>query len=306
MILLLLRTIPIIITNHDVIFVKPMWGIGNRLRTIRKLIPVAKHMKRKLVLIENDDDGLKKITMKKLFGIPFVHMPLFLFNLVYARSCVTIKYNTECTLQYDINEIVEKSKRKNVLMIGCEVSIKNIDMNDRTLYKLWNPYKDDVTKSLIRRIKSYRGKVIGVHVRQGNVNDWDRGYFFNEEWRDIKNKEPESAPNFCCYEDKSKNLSACTSNVQGLEGFIKKMKTYNQDVHFFVCSDRTGCLLHLYQLFPNRIISNVVEMETAEIDIYKSMQDFLALSECDEIMVTNVSSFSGEASMVHGVPVHNI
>tara|TARA_Y100000389_G_C17470688_1_gene530392 strand:+ start:2471 stop:3430 length:960 start_codon:yes stop_codon:yes gene_type:complete len=306
LVLLILKLVPIVITNNNVMFIKPMWGIGNRLRTIRKLIPVAKYTNRRIILIEHEDDGLQKITMKKLFGIPFLHIPMYLFILIYSRTCVTIKYNVECTLKYDIQEIVDKSVGRNVLMIGCEVNINKINMEDRSLYDIWNPYKDNNTNTLINQIKSHNGKVIGVHIRQGNINDWERGYFFSEEWRGIKDKEPESAPHFCCYEDKSKNLSACTSNVQGLEGFIREMKKYPKDVKFFICSDRTGCMLHLYQLFPQRIISNSVDIETPKLDIYKGMQDFLALSECDEIIVTNVSSFSKEASMIRNIPVRRI
>jgi hypothetical protein len=292
-----------IVFSGNKIFLKPLWGIGNRLRTIRKTYALAKKLNKELVIIEHVDDGLK-VSMKRLFGVRLLHMPLFVFLLLYKRSCVNFKYNNQCTFEGDLS-VFEKVGRRNIYIEACEMNVSGVDMNDRSIYDSWKPYVDHKSSSLMRKIKSHK-HVVGVHIRQGNVNDWSRGYFFNDEWKDIKNREPDSAPHFCCYDSKSKNLSSCTSNVQTLDGFIERMKTFPKDTCFFVCSDRVGCMIHLHQLFPGRIISNDVEMETTVLDIYKSMQDFLCLSECNEMIVSNVSSFSVEARTIHDIPMHRL
>ena len=302
--LLLFRTIPIVVSSTNVIFLKPLWGIGNRLRTIRKAYALAKQTGRELIILEHVDDGLS-VSMRKLFGVRVGHMPFIVFKWLYSRRCVHFKYNTQCTLALDVREF-EKVRGKNIFIEACEMNIHGVDMNDRSIYTSWSPYRDSKTEQLVNRIKSAKAKVVGVHVRQGNVNDWARGYFFNEEWRDIRKREPESSPHFCCYESKEKNLSSCTSNVQGLEGYIRKMKEYPDDTIFYVSGDRVGCVIHLHQLFPNRVISNDVEMETEHLDIYKSVQDFLSLSECDEIIVSNISSFSDEARRIRDIRVTRI
>lgn len=294
-----------IVFSNNVIFVKPLWGIGNRLRTIRRANALAKHLNRQLVVVEHVDDGLK-LSMKMLFGIRLLHMSPIIFKLIYERWCVPFKFNDQCSLKHDVS-VFDKAvtNNNNIYITACDMNISGVDMNDRSIYETWKPYKDTKTQQIIKQLKKHK-RVVGVHIRQGNVNDWERGYFFNDEWKDIKQREPDSAPHFCCYDDKNKNLSACTSNVQNLDGFIKRMKKYPTDTHFFVCSDRVGCIIHLYQLFPNRITSNNVEMEGEQLDIYKSMQDFLSLAACDEIIVSDVSSFSDEAKRINDIRVVRI
>tara|TARA_Y100000389_G_C17023409_1_gene299938 strand:- start:28 stop:495 length:468 start_codon:yes stop_codon:yes gene_type:complete len=147
-----------------------------------------------------------------------------------------------------------------------------------------------------------RAGAIGVHVRQGNVNDWERGFFFNDEWKDISKRDPTSAPLMCCFKDETKNLSACTSNVTHLERYIEKMNEFPNAV-FFVCSDRPGCLLYLYQKFPNRILSNPPSVEKATIDTDSGMKDFICLSKCTTILCSKLSTFCNEASRINSIPV---
>jgi hypothetical protein len=292
-----------ILFNYNVIFVQPLWGIGNRLRTIRKAFSLAKYLNRELVIIEHVDDGLA-ISMKKLFGIRLRHIPLFIFKLLYENNCRLFRFNDQCTLKHKVKEF-EDVKKQNMFIKACDLNIKGVDLSGRDIYDNWEPYNDLKTQSIMRQIKKH-SHVVGVHIRQGNVNDWDRGYFFNDEWKDIKIKEPDSAPHFCCYDSKEKNLSSCTSNIQPLDVFINKMKTYPKETTFYVCSDRVGCVIHLYQLFPGRILSNEIEMETSQLNIYKSMQDFLCLSKCHEIIVSNISSFSDESRLINNIKVIKI
>lgn len=300
---LLFRKTVSLVFNHAVLFVQPLWGIGNRLRTIRKSHALAKQLNRELIIIEHIDDGLK-ISMKTLFGIRVRHMSLFVFKFLYEKSCTSFIFNEQCSLKHDL-KLFEDVGKKPIFVKACELDIKGVNMNDRGIYKIWKPYIDVKTQQIIKNIKKHK-HVVGVHIRQGNVNDWDRGYFFNDEWKDIKHKQPDSAPHFCCYDSKVKNLSACTSNIQPLDGFIKEMKKYRKDTRFYVCSDRVGCVIHLYQLFPGRILSNDIEMETKDLDIYKSMQDFLCLSKCSQIIVSNISSFSDESRRVNNIHVKRI
>ena len=153
------------------------------------------------------------------------------------------------------------------------------------------------------KIKSNRSNVIGVHIRQGNVNDWHRGYFYGDEWNNISTKEPESSPHFCCFEDSSKNLSACPSNIQHIEQYVTKMRTYPKNTSFFVCSDRIGCLVYLHQIFPNRIIMNEAIIEGKDVDTKRGFDDFICLGACSEIITSKVSSFSDEAKIIRNIKI---
>ena len=294
--------------KNNVLYVWPLWGIGNRLRTLRVCFAISKYMKKEMVIIEHEDEGFKG-SISKIFGLPFktVSLKYFLTVISPLQNVPVVNYTEQCAnrLSYDI---LSKHKNTSVCFKGCEIRFDSDNLNfvnDRSLYSYihFTPPTVSIDKVLHEiRTKS----AIGVHIRQGNVNDWERGFFFNDEWRGISKKEPESAPLMCCFEDKSKNLSACTSNVTYLERYIKKMKTFPNDTTFFICSDRPGCMLYLHQLFPNRIISNSLAIETKLIDTMRGVYDFYCLSQCTKIIATDVSTFCDEARRIGNIPVESI
>ena len=98
--------------------------------------------------------------------------------------------------------------------------------------------------------KIIKSNAVGVHIRQGNKNDYDRGYFFSEEWRGINERLPKCSPQFCCFADKSKNLSACPSNISPIEKYAEAMKKFPPDTIFFVCADRPVVPFICIKFFP--------------------------------------------------------
>jgi len=157
---------------------------------------------------------------------------------------------------------------------------------------------------MIQRLSEMRksGRLVGVHVRQGNVNDWHRGYFFGE-WENISKDQPTSSPHFCCFDNPDKNLSTCPSNTQTIDAYVAKMQQYPPETMFFVCTDRTGCTLYLHQQFPDRVLMNDIYLETKVVNTYRGFVDFLCLSLCNEIVVSRMSSFADEASRIHDIPI---
>jgi len=53
----------------DILVVKPVWGLGNRLRVIRKAYALSKRLGRRLVLVESMDEFFDHPSMKELFAI---------------------------------------------------------------------------------------------------------------------------------------------------------------------------------------------------------------------------------------------
>jgi len=290
------------VTNNNYIYVWPLWGIGNRLRTIRVCYNIAKMTNRKICIIEQDDDGFRG-SMKKMFNLPFKHISLSFFEKIICKleEIPMIQFNEQCSY---IGSVEDFKQYKSFCLKACEVKLKDIDSYDNSIYDLMKPKFSSKYKNMISKINET--KAIGVHIRQGNVNDWHRGYFFGDEWKDISIKQPTSAPQFCCFRDSSKNLSACPSNIQYIEVYIEKMKTFPENTIFFICTDRPGCSLYLHQMFPSRIIMNEIDVENIRVDTYKGWNDFYCLASCSSIIVTNISSFSDEASRVHNIPILEI
>ena len=292
---------------RETLYIKPLWGIGNRLRILRKAIELCKHLNRTLVIVEKSDEGFKG-NMKKMFGLPFPHIEDSLFKLLYKSHCTKVNFNKQCTYVGTLKELRDIPLNTPIYMNLCDIQLEDIDNNmidNSSLYQIWNPHISLKSQKILAEIRS-KQNVVGVHIRQGNVNDWHRGYFYNDEWRNISKKEPESSPHFCCFEDASKNLSACPSNIQHIEKYIEIMKTYPQNTTFFVCSDRTGCLLYLYQIFPNRVIMIPLAIETKKIDTQRGFDDFICLGACREIITSQVSSFSDEAKQINNNNIKTI
>jgi hypothetical protein len=214
-----------------------------------------------------------------------------------------LEYNDQCTLKISSDEL-DTYKGRPFCIKACAVEVTGDDSlnTDNTMYRhvRFNLYDED--QRALNDI-FYNRNLVGVHIRQGNVNDWARGYFFNEEWRSIKDREPTSSPQFCCFENKNQNMSACTSNVTPVDAYIKKMKQYPTDTEFFVCADRTGCLLYLHQMFPNRIHMLPLTLQTDKVNTKSGLADFVGLSRCKEVIVSHVSSFADEARRVRDIPV---
>jgi len=291
-----------LLLKNRTLFVYPMWGIGNRLRVIRKCFTLSKLLHRDLVIVEHHDDGFNS-NIKDLcnFNCKYVSAQYFENFIMKISNVVLFKFNNECTLQTTV-QAFDPHVHDNICIYACELHVDGIDNEDNSLYNQFRykiPYKH---KSVVDQIVLHKGNIMGVHVRQGNVNDWKRGYYFGDEWKDIDKLQPTSSPHFCCFDDVSKNLSACPSNIQTLDVYIEKMKEYPSHM-FFVCSDRTGCYLYLHQMFPGRIIMNELYLETEHIDSNRGFIDFFCLSLCDEIIVTKISSFADEASRINGVPL---
>ena len=287
------------VINNTYIYVWPLWGIGNRLRTIRVAYHVAKITKRKICIIEHDDDGFKG-SMQNMFNFPFKHVGVRFFENIICKlhDVPIIEFNEQCSY---VGSITQFQNYKSFCIKACEIKINDSDMNDNSLYYLMKPSFAKKHMLVIEHIKQTRA--VGVHIRQGNVNDWQRGYFFGDEWKDISIKDPTSSPQFCCFKDNKKNLSACPSNIQYIESFIEKMQTFPKETIFFVCADRPGCTMYLHQLFPNQIIMNQIDIESEKINTYKGWIDFFCLATCSQIIVSKISSFSDEARRINDITI---
>lgn len=287
--------------RKPILYVWPLWGIGNRLRTVRICHNIACRLGHELIVIEHFDDGFDEPSLVKLLNLPFRSIHLSKFK--HLSNVPLLEYNDQCTLKITTDEL-DKYKGKSFCIKACEINVQNDNSlnEDNSLYNhvKFNIRSEDA--AALSTIFSGRN-LVGVHIRQGNVNDWSRGYFFNEEWRNIREREPNSSPQFCCFKDSSKNLSACTSNVTSVELFVQRMKEFPPDTEFFVCADRTGCLLYLHQMFPNRIHMLPIAMQTDKVNTKMGLADFYGLTMCSSVIVSKVSSFADEARRVNNIPV---
>ena len=213
-------------------YVFPLWGIGNRLRTLRVCYNIAQQSGHAIVIVDNIDEGFDHPSLTALAGLPFCHISRKSFE---RMNLPMLTHNDSCILRIPRTDLDIYANRSFCIQ-GCAVEITDeTHLNEsNTMYKLLKFNLPPEYHSMFASIRN-NPKVIGVHIRQGSVNDWSRGYFFNEnEWKDIQNLKPETSPQFCCFEEASINLSACTSSVVAVDKYINRMKQFASDTVFFV------------------------------------------------------------------------
>lgn len=288
--------------RHKCIFIKPIWGIGNRLRALRVCHYLAKRLNMNMCIIESKDEGFD-CNMSDLLYMPYESISQYAYTK-FVRKAQTI-YSISDDHELSKNCIPKRAirdlpKRDLMYIKGCGLDLTDGDNDDRSFYDVCSPKLPPETQRFVEEIASK--KAVGIHVRQGNVNDWDRGYFFGP-WND-KKEDPASSPQFCCFDDESKNVSSCPkTHIEGIEKYVEKMKTYSEDTVFYVCSDRPGCSMYLHQMFPGRILTASVGIFTEQVETKEAWRDFCCLAACTEIVSSRVSSFSDEARRMGNIPL---
>lgn len=295
--------------SNNVLFVQPIWGIGNRLRVIRKAYELSKLLNRRLVLIETNDAFFDYHSMKSLFKIKKIEFITIKQFEKLKQSSITTITNLDQKCETEINV-------HNLLQIRTQLYTQSCDIYNDDLLQARSFYVDikSVFNDKIYRQTNIRqhfkhnpritscSKVVGVHVRQGSIADYKFGNFFGK-W---DNRDESMCPFFPQFYDESRNLSATHPSAPPIEKYIQCMREYDESVVFFVCSDRIGTLLYLYQLFPGRVVINPLTLPDDKPNSKYALQDFLMLSKCDEMIVTQIGSFSTEASFIRNIPIYQI
>lgn len=299
--------------KKNLLILKPNWGIGNRLRTIRKAYVLCKYLGRELVIVENNDTFFDHKSMKVLFDIDNIlfikteDLKSFQAHKIKEKLFHKIKQKKgicETRINDEMKEILELNKNKeNVLYIescGLIFDDKELKNNDNSFYKEVSSYFTKNNLDIKKHFNiSSSTKVVGIHIRQGSVSDYLQGNFFGK-W---ENSNKMIKPYFPYFKDNRKNLSAIHHRAPPIEYFINIMEQYDKSVKFFICSDRTGVLLYLHQIFPDRILMNPLIIQTEFPNSDYGFKDLFMLSLCDEIIATGIGSFSREASIVRDIPI---
>lgn len=275
------------------IVVSPMWGLCNRLRTLRVAHDLAKALNRRLAVVDNTDDKEFKSMFNGRLRDLFTSQHLTFIDMLPAESS-QFTYNNDCTLTTSLTEM-KKVRSKYIVIKACGLTVDGLTETNEF-------YKSLVPTTLTnQRMSSALAQItpttVGVHIRQGNISDYRKGNFFGA-WK--KDQDPNKLPIECCTESNSA-VSVCPDNAPRIEKFIEAMNKSNAS-NFFICSDRPGCYKALNDAFAGRIISNPVEIEY-DANALNAFCDWYCLANCSQIIVTSISSFSGEAAKMNNAKV---
>ena len=283
--------------SSTTLHVETLWGLANRLRTMRVAYDLCRETGWRLVIVHNPDKGYGGAHPRELFDIPGIE-----YATTTPPKALKLVYNVknDCHFKMGLKELRRKTAgRAHVAIKACGLDIPGLDMSKKTMYDRMTvaPRVLEACKPVLDVFAS--GKTVaGVHIRQGSAPDFAYGYFFG----DWKKKPSDKEPTGCCHADKeATGDTPCPGNAPVVERFAKRMRKMPPETVFFVCSDRPGCLAFLRAEFPGRVLSNDW-VRTDENDAFGAFCDWYCLSRCSSLILSGSSSFSHEARHVSGAP----
>lgn len=291
------------------LYVRPLWGVANRFRTLNVAYDLARILKVELVVLENDDtywtakmDDLCSVPFPDANSPPMRVIDTDTFYRVTPRETFTeLIYNVEgdCSRRTSVSEvraIISAGRSAVIYACGLFIDLPSPLTDDFYKRMRLSPRMAAELGPITTKIRETRA--IGVHSRSGNQPDHKNGWMFTK-WESDKTKHAL----FCCHKDASKNLSACPSTATPIEKFMDAMNKFGKDQVFFVAADRIPCIILLLQEFPDRVlytprkdlVEKVIDSETA-------FKDWWCLGECSRLVLSGISSFSGESVKRRAVP----
>ena len=292
-------------TGKPKIYVKADWGLGNRLRTLRVAYAAAKTLGAELLFVNAYNEGNFNIRhLDELFVVddPDVRV----VDEDAPEGTRTLSWSPGggggCTLSMPFADFeAALFDEWRLSLVCCEIKLAGFSP-DPSLMLYRHLHVSDTVREYVAPVlkamadaRSTGGEVVGVHIRQGHIYDYNNNYFFDY-WDSSANEPPTS----CCFADVAKNVSSCLGNAPHLERFVELMRQAGDGAVFFVCSDRPGCLLNLEQFFPHRIIYNPIKVEHT-MQTTTAFCDMVCLANCDRLIVSQISSFSTEAELMGNV-----
>jgi hypothetical protein len=290
-----------------------MWGLANHLRTYNVALDLARSLGRELVIVNHRDFKFFSTDLQALVSIEphadddgFQDTNDVRFATVEQanalRDCIVLEHNTEadCKLDKSLVDYQALDHYSNILVHCCGLTVPGLVGVD-TFYRSLRPSPRimELAGPVLRRFDEARDRnkeVVGVHIRQGSIEDYHTGLFFGAWPNDGKHP-----PTLCCFEDHTKNVSSCAPSSSGIERFVRAMHAHTNDTVFFVCTDRPGCVLFLEQEFPGRLVYSASALRVeSDVDLFGAFCDFHCLAQCDRLILSEVSSFSREAARYGG------
>lgn len=291
------------------LYVVPVWGLANRLRTIRRAYDLACALRCRLVVIETPDSSFKGPWLREMISLRGV-----LWGTGWIPPGVPIvrpNSKTSSTLRLPLMAFRDLAAQHPAIGIAAASAFVPYGVPEPPAAKIYEgmrllPVAAAACEPVLKKLREAPGPTIGVHIRHGTPLDYKRNYFFGP-WPEHLGNDPERThvPQACCWADAAKSTDSCPDKFSPMEAFVQAMRKAPKDATFFVCSDRPGCLDVLREEFgSDRVVMSDPAVVGARdsTDNLGALVEWYCLSQCDRILMSLSSSFGREAAFVRGVP----
>ena len=153
---------------------RPIWGLGNRIRTLRHCFELGKKTARDVILVDQHDDtffiGSLKDALK--LTLPSVHA-----NTAFDYDKKIYPDDGKCELFLTSEQIREIAEFNGDVYIDgvCHIQ-SNENLDTREMWKM-HPFHMN------------QNDLVGVHIRQGSLTDYEYQNFFGA-WQTHESRLP--------------------------------------------------------------------------------------------------------------------
>jgi len=278
------------------IYVQPQWGLANRLRTITGAWTVGRAFGRNVVVIWNPDVQCPQNLTDLFEGIAVAASP--------PPDAVHLHHEGFCEYrESDAQELMKVPSNVPIYVMACDFVVGDSNSKRFEAYhalRLQAALRGEVGR-ITRRLRSRGEHAVGVHIRQGSLED-ARGIGFFGHFKIPAGLQ--EVP--CCAQDAPK--WACPVQARPLEMYLGELSKRSANgttngTSFFIAADRPSCVRALEEHAGNLTIVHSQE-PTGEAagknNASSALLDLFGLAACHEMVSFDPGSWGAEVRAIHG------
>jgi len=277
------------------IYVRPTWGLSNRLRTIAGAFVVGRAVGRNVVVIWGTSPQCPQNLTDFFQGVPSAPGPP-------AGAALLQRNPRTCEFRADnLSGLEQVPGDRPIYVNGCDFAVKHVtDQRYLAFHALHlQPALRAEARALIALIRRPGRRAVGVHIRQGSLQDARQGAFFGPFRRP-----PAGTTGLpCCTEGGPRWV--CPARARPLGSYaaaMRKAAGVAASSVFFVAADRPSCLSRLERQ-PGGL--DIVHSHLPATDRAGSnnataaILDMYGLAVCERVIHQDPGSWTGLVQDIH-------
>lgn len=278
------------------LYLRPQWGLGNRLRTMSGAFTVAKKMNARCLVLWDINDHFPQHIEELYSNIPL--------TTTLPDDIKTEAVHNACEWKSTLQDLKQKLP---CLINSCLFEISDTE-KDRHEFYSWAKLTPTVSNWVDTYGKELRTSepTIGLHLRQGDIADARDNHFFGKWTEDKEKLVIKSESDLPCCSDANSDHPHCPSNIETIDKRLKAIEneTLTSQTKIWVATDRTNCIQYFKEkLKPASVFYlgclDVNKKDPTERDMRLALVDMYMLAKCNRFYGSYISSFTKEVEIIN-------
>lgn len=273
------------------IYITPTWGLSNRLRTMAGAFIAGRAVRRNVIVVWRTVDQCPQKLEDLFIGVAAA-------NSVPKENVKNLDHWNKCEYRpANMSEIEATPHNISMHMWGCDFEVKSTVHERHLAFHAMHlqPKIQEQIRGIINSLMIEGRHTVGIHIRQGSLQDAKEGTFFAK-----MPKAPKDANDIpCCMEDlrgTNRTTWICNSNTRPLGNYLQTMQQnfYKKNAVFFIAADRPQCLESLKAGPAGQFIyhSDLLGANASRNNATAAVVDMYVLAALDEFVAGDPGSWS--------------